>query len=429
MKSKILFLSSMICVCSIATAMASECTGDNCYEPEPVYETEQTEYSWFDYGAPATEYKPIVLGTVKTSSASSKLTPMRNVKLLSIKPVPADERAPLWDGTNGEYHPRTYPKTVSWKNGVPLWDDSISNYQKKDFRDWMLSDLPELYLREPDNPNDIELVELYNDTMDEAAATRARIEDLLTPQRPSENLWLDGAPAVVAEQPCDTPVAPTFAPNPKYVAQDLSVPIRAAFGDDGCPFETETECNIWRRKPIIRETVSPRSPKIRADKMYELLSSANCNGELDANSAAAAPLVERYKMLMSSARACCIEGMKYSLKNAGASDGLIYKFMSDDANFYNIGERCLMMSDVELDEKYPESATAAVIADVRNGCLCRGRQWFTAMLAPFVEAWNASPEFAQSPFYWTYRDGLNREVTVSINDDVQNVLNQIAVCP
>ena len=88
-----------------------------------------------------------------------------------------------------------------------------------------------------------------------------------------------------------------------------------------------------------------------------------------------------------------------------------------------------MMSDVELDEKYPESATAAVIADVRNGCPCRGRQWFTAMLAPFVEAWNASPEFAQSPFYWTYRDGLNREVTVSINDDVQNVLNQIAVCP
>lgn len=428
MKAKILFLSSMVCVCSMATAVASECTGDACYEPEPVYETTDTEYSWFDYDAPDTPATPIVEYDTMAVETTSNLTPMRNVKLLSIKPAPIDNRAPLWDGTNGKYKSRTYPKTVSWKNGVPIWDDSISNYEKKDFRDWMLSDLPELYLRESD---DTELVELYNDTMNDAAETRARIEELLNPQKPSGNLWLDTPTTEIvdASAPCDTPAQPTFAPDPKYVAQDMSAPIRTAFGDDGCPFETETECNIWRRKPIIRETVSPRSPKIRTDKMYELLSAANCNGELDANSPAAAPLVERYKMLMNSARACCIEGMKYSLRNAGASDGLIYKFMSDDANFYNIGNRCLMMNDTELDEKYPETATAAVIADVRNGCLCRGRQWFTAMLAPFVDAWRASPEFANSPFYWTYRDGLNREITVSINDDVQNVLDQIAVCP
>ncbi|MBO4700906.1 MAG: hypothetical protein J5620_04130 [Alphaproteobacteria bacterium] len=412
MRTKILFLSSMVCVCSMAAAVASECSGDACYEPETVYEyTDDTEYSWFDGDA----------NVANVEYRQSNVMPMRNVKLLSIKPAPIDDRAPVWDGTNGKYKPRTYPKTVSWKNGVPLWDDSISDYRTKDFRDWMLTDMPELYLRES---GDAELVELYNDTMNDAATTRARIEELLSPNRPVGNLWLDGAPT----EPCDT-VETSFAPDPKYTAQDMSTPIRTAFGDDGCPFETETECNIWRRKPIIRETVSPRSPKIRADKMYEILSSANCNGELDANSAAAAPLVERYKMLMNSARACCVEGMKYSLRKAGASDGLIYKFMSDDANFYNIGERCLMMNDTELDEKYPETATAAVIADVRNGCLCRGRQWFTAMLAPFVEAWNASPEFAQSPFYWTYTDGLNRQITVSINDDVQNVLNQIAVCP
>lgn len=388
-------------MCSMAAAVASECSGDDCYEPEPIYESELQEYSWFDFDAPDApimDYEPIM-------AAPSNVEPMRNVKLLSIKPAPIDNRAPLWDGTHGRYKSHRAPKTVSWKNGVPLWDDSISDYRAKDFRDWMLSDLPEVYLREPDDP---ELVELYNDTMNDAAETRARIEELLTPARPSG---------------C------TMTPDPKYTAQDMSEPIRTAFGDDGCPFETETECNIWRRKPIIRETVSPRSPKIRADKMSEMLASANCNGELDANSPAAAPLVERYKMLMNSARACCTEGMKYSLRMAGASAGLIYKFMSDDANFYNIGERCLMMSDDELDTRYPETATATAIADVRNGCLCRGRQWFTAMLAPFVDAWNASPEFAASPFYWTYTDGLNRSVTVSINDDVQNVLNQISVCP
>ena len=416
----------MICLCGMATAVASECSGDDCYEPEPVYETTDTEYSWFDYGAPDTEftpvaeYEPVSMVTSQTVDYSSNLTPMRNVKLLSIKPAPIDNRAPLWDGTDGKYKPQPAPKTVSWKNGVPIWDDSISNYQKKDFRDWMLSDLPELYLRES---GDVELVEMYNDTMNDAAETRARIEELLTPNKPSENLWSDTSCGTIME------TETTFIPDPKYTAQDISAPIRTAFGNDGCPFETETECNIWRRKPIIRETVSPRSPKIRDDKMYELLSAANCNGELDANSTAAAPLLDRYKMLMKSARACCIEGMAYSLRNAGASDGLIYKFMSDDANFYNIGNRCLMMNDTELDEKYPETATAAVIADVRNGCLCRGRQWFTAMLAPFVDAWNASPDFAASKFYWTYTDGLNRSVTVSINDDVQNVLEQIAVCP
>lgn len=393
MKNRILFLSSALCVCGMTAAIASECSGNECYGEIP-----NTEYSVVEY----TDESDVMF------DYAPDVTPMASVKLLSVKPVPVDNRAPIWDGTSEKSKPITkYTKTVSWKNGVPLWDDSISDYRTKDFRDWMLNDLPMVYLYDS---NDTELVDLYNDTMSDAAITRARIEEILSPNRPSENLWGNS---------CDA----------RYTAQDMSKPIRAAFGDDGCPFETETECDIWRRKPIFREYVSPRSPKIRQDKMYQLLSSVECNGDLEANSPAAAPLLERYKMLMQSARACCTEGMKYSLKTAGASDGLIYKFMADDANFYNIGDRCLMTTDAELDEKYPETATAAVIGDVRNGCLCRGRQWFTAMLAPFVDAWRASPEFAQSKFYWTYTDGLNRRVTVSINDDVQNVLDQIAACP
>jgi hypothetical protein len=132
---------------------------------------------------------------------------------------------------------------------------------------------------------------------------------------------------------------------------------------------------------------------------------------------------------MRSANACCTDGLVYSLKNAGASEGLIYKFMADDANFYGFGSRCLMMTDEELDTKYPNTATAAVAADVRNGCLCRGRQWFAAMLAPFQQAYAAAPEFADQKFYYTYTDGLQRQTTVSINNDVQNVLKQLELCP
>ena len=73
--------------------------------------------------------------------------------------------------------------------------------------------------------------------------------------------------------------------------------------------------------------------------------------------------------------------------------------------------------------------TAVVAADVRNGCLCRGRQWFKAMLAPFEQAYNALPEFKDTEFYYTYTDGLKREITVSVNNDVQNVLKQLEQCP
>lgn len=406
MKTKLLFLSSMICVCGIMGAYASDCVGEGCDDAP------RKAYIFEGYSMKCTECEDTDVTEIET--VESKLVPMRNAKLLSIKPAPIDDRPPLWDGTSGKFSPDAYPKTVSWRDGVPIWDDSISNYKKKDFRDWMLKQLPEIYVRDS---GDTELVELYNDTMNDAADTRARIEELLSPSRPSEDLWEEDTDNA---KPC----------NVAYTAQDLTETVAATFGNtDGCPFETETECNIWRRKPIIRENVSPRSPKIRNDKMYDFISEIGCSGEIDANSPTAAPLIERYKMLMNSARACCTEGMIYSLRKAGASDGLVYKFMSDDANFYNIGGRCLMTTDYEIDAQYPETATASVIADVRNGCLCRGREWFRAMLAPFVDAWNASPEFEASPFLWTYTDGLQRQITVSINNDVRNVLNQLDVCP
>ncbi len=442
MKVKIFILPLLMCAAAAGGARASETEyewDDMVVVDEPATNVEYSETEYIsvpDEPVAAYEYndnigKTVVSHSVENDgrvvdSVSSDLIPMRNVKLLSIKPAPIDNRPPVWDGTDGNYKPRTYVKTVDWRNGVPIWDDSISDYNAKDFRDWMLKRMPELYIRDS---NDTELVDLYNATMEDVATTNARIEELLGNNKADVggcNVEPDVSLTAMFPAPCDA----------RYAAQDLTVPVQTAFGvgnpaniGDGCPFDTETECNIWRRKPIIRETVSPRSPRIRDVNMAEIIFTFNQMGGLNANSATAMPLLDRYKMLMRSASACCTEGMKYELTQAGASNELIYKFLADDANFYNIGGRCLMMTDAELDVKYPETATAAAIADVRNGCLCRGRQWFTAMLAPFVDLWNMSPEFEASPFYWTYVDGLQREVTVSINDDVHNVLNQIATCP
>lgn len=409
MKTKKYAFASLLMICGMAPALASDCTGAECDFMENMYA--DTDYVAEPAGyiapTPIAEYEqPVEYYTVTP-------IPMRSIKTLSIKPVPEDTRPALWDGSHEKSTSHKYDKTVDWRDGVPIWDDSIAHYRRKDFSDWFLEPLPEVYLREADADP---AIDLYNQNMADAAATRARVDELLEPNRPVFNLWTDD----------DCP----YAPLSKYTAQDMTEIVNIAFGQsDGCPFDSETECEIWRRKPIVRETVSPRSPTIRADKLDAFVSAASCNANISATDPVAAPLLDRYKMLMRSANACCTDGLVYSLKRAGASDGLIYKFMSDDANFYGFGSRCLMMTDAELDEKYPNTATAAVTADVRNGCLCRGRQWFAAMLAPFQQVYAAAPEFANQKFYYTYTDGLQRQVTVSVNNDVQNVLKQLELCP
>lgn len=433
MKMRTVTFTSLLILCGAIPALASDCTGDGCNFEEIIYEAEVRDPAPMGIVAPA----PIPAAAQYAEPPQyiyATPIPMRSIKTLSVKPVPEDRRPKLWDGTIGKYQARRADKTVDWRDGVPIWDDSIVNYQSKDFTDWYLEPTPEVYLREVDIPaapfmatpadmptesESVDIMELYSQNMADAAATRARVEELLSPNKPCTNLWTDDAPTTAM------PV-----PKPEYVAQDMTEVVQIAFGrNDGCPFESETECEIWRRKPIVRETLSPRSPKIRTESLDTFISAARCNKSITATDPASAPLLDRYKMLMRSAQACCTDGMAYSLKQAGATDGLVYKFMADDANFYGFGSRCLMMTDQELDTKYPNTATAAVAADVRNGCLCRGRQWFQAMLAPFQQAYAAAPEFAQQKFYYTYTDGLQREVTVSVNNDVQNVLNQLALCP
>lgn len=446
MKTTNLFFWSLATILAITSAHASDCTDAGCDVAPLVFE----EFEWIESEAPAAtiimatadepENTPVptwldsdpVAAELPKADVAPAQDVMVQAKLLTIKAVPEDTRPQLWDGTNGEYDGTDATQTVDWKDGVPIWDDSIASYKYKDFSDWFLKPTPEIYLREisPEEENSINPQELYLSTMEDAAATRERVEELLSPKKPNGNLWFENI------ELSDTNITgePQKKVAPEYVAQDLTEIVQKTFtdnkpDDDGCPFDSFTECEIWRRKPIVRETVSPRSAKLRDANVADFLNVLNCDINTNANHQAAAPLLDRYKMLMRSANACCTDGMAYKLKQAGASDGLVYKFLVDDANFYGIGARCLMMTDYDLDTKYPNTATAVVAADVRNGCLCRGRQWFYAMLAPFQQVYQLMPEFKNAPFNYTYKDGLQREITVSINNDVQNVLKQLEQCP
>ncbi len=470
MKTRILIFSSLLCLCAANTVSASDCSDAGC-------NVDVLTYDGFEWVAPAASNTAAVqpslaLNDVVDETANRTVifatptyipepptwmesdpnasimpvaqnlpAPVRNVdvKVLSIKPVPEDTRSALWDGVHGKYTGPDADKTVDWRDGIPIWDETINDYRYKDFSDWFLQTSPEIYVRHVDPASPIAMtsetidpIALYQQNMEDAAATRARVEELLAPRKPSTDLWFANSGAKSAEPETQLRLP---APRPEYTAQDMTNVVQETFGttvvvwEDGCPFETETECQIWRRKPIVRETVSPRSPKLRDAKVGEFVHAADCNKHITANDPAAAPLLDRYKMLMRSAQACCTDGMAYALKQAGASDGLVYKFLSDDANFYGFGSRCLMMTDHDLDTQYPNTATAVVAADVRNGCLCRGRQWFQAMLAPFQQVYSAVPEFKDTQFNYTYKDGLQREITVSVNNDVQNVLKQLEQCP
>lgn len=172
----------------------------------------------------------------------------------------------------------------------------------------------------------------------------------------------------------------------------------------GCPFQTLWECTIWKKKPTVMETIALPARHIKKNDNYQ-----------DA-------LVKRYHALMQASRVCCTAGMESKLRDAGATPGLIYKFMVDDANFYGFGDRCLMTSDEKLEQGYSETATAAAVSDVRDTCLCQRRDYFYALLAPF-------DDFPDEEYEYSYHDGLKREIKVSVSEDVRFIKEQLKRCP
>ena len=202
MKTRTFIFSSLLCLCGAFSAQASDCQGGGCDIEPLVFE----EFEWIQGDAmPNT----LVIGTpmqmpepptwmetdprVATMPMAQNLPrPVRNVdvKLLTIKPVPEDGRPPLWDGVYGKYTGPDAEKTVDWKDGVPIWDESINSYRYKDFSDWFLTASPEIYLRSSGDATtavtnavatpDADLVAMYQQNMEDAETTMARVEELLS---------------------------------------------------------------------------------------------------------------------------------------------------------------------------------------------------------------------------------------------------------
>lgn len=199
--------------------------------------------------------------------------------------------------------------------------------------------------------------------------------------------------------------------------------------DYNCPFDTEEECDVWYKKPVYNETVSPRAPHLNTLRVDDILYAININSNYCANDDVFKPLVDRYMMLMRASKACCTEGIVYKMRQNKIKDSKIYEFLKDDANRFAVTQRCMITPNDGIYEKYSNDVTGEMVADVRNACLCKNREWFESLLTPFKDIYYRAPQFETNSFDYTYTDSMNRQITVSINTDVQNTLEMLEACP
>ena len=199
--------------------------------------------------------------------------------------------------------------------------------------------------------------------------------------------------------------------------------------DYNCPFNSASECAVWYKKPVHKTALLPRAPHLNDVRTDEILYAIYSDYDVTANDEAMSPLLERYKILMRASHACCGEGIIHKMRENGASDSEVYEFLKDDANYFAITERCMVMNDDEFQRSYSNGVTGKMAIEVRNACLCKNRQWFETLLQPFYDVYYRAPMFEDRPFVYNYIDGMQRDVTVYINDEVHTTMGLLGACP
>lgn len=230
--------------------------------------------------------------------------------------------------------------------------------------------------------------------------------DILLPAEPMGSLWVDDD-----------------------FSYDIAANEDICFNDYNCPFDTEIECKVWATKPVHNESVAPRAAHLNPVKTDGILATLTFMGTIDANDELAEPLLERYQILMRASNACCVEGIIHKMLANGANNKKIYNFLQQDASDFIVGSRCLVMQDGDIARNYSYGVTGNMVETVRNTCLCKNKQWFDSLLQPFFDLYQLAPDFQYMPFYYTYLDNFQRETTVSVNADVQTVMEMLQYCP
>lgn len=386
MKTKNCIFSSLLCLCGILPALASDCVGPDC-DIEPMNGEELVIVSEDD------------MENIEELNLDDHRTKAIILAVPEIEEEPEPEVT--WMDSDPDVRKMPYPEHFQ----IPM-----RMYQAATGD----GEMPEILMHNVkfgEYTADVAPLGVYQKNLNDIIMTLSKTDEILRNARPDDNLTVLN---IVNVQPEDK-----VAENTKILELEY----------DGCPFETIEECKIWRRKPIFSESVAPRSKKIRKTSLYKFLDAAKCNINITGNHKYAKPLMDRYHALMRASQKCCTEGLIHSIRRNGESDAMVYKFLFDDANFHGFGERCVMMSDADLDTEYPEMVTPEMLKYVRDECLCKNREWFIGILSPFEQAYKAMPEFKYADFHYVYTDDLGRTYETSVNAEVQDILNRLEMCP
>lgn len=200
-------------------------------------------------------------------------------------------------------------------------------------------------------------------------------------------------------------------------------------GYNNCPFKTAEECAVWYKKPAFKTSLHPRAPHLNEFRIDEVLYAIYSNYDVTANKKTMSPLLDRYLVLMRASRACCSEGIIHKMRETGADDAAVYQFLKDNANYFAVAQRCMVMNDDEFESSYSNGVTGKMAIEVRNACLCKNRQWFETLLQPFYDVYSRAPMFEERPFPFNYKDDMQRDITVYVNDEVHTTMGLLNACP
>ena len=194
-----------------------------------------------------------------------------------------------------------------------------------------------------------------------------------------------------------------------------------------CPFDTDTECKIWKEKPTVNEAVNTEHPVISTAQINNFIS-ASMNKDSDSLNDAAKPFIDNYKLISKYSAVCCTDGMLHAMKSSGASNNDMYNFLVSDINSHNLTSKCLMTDENYFNENKINNNIKNISFDIKTGCICNNKKLFNSLIKPFEMVYSSNPEFKDTEFNYEYTDSFNHKISTDINSDINEISKQLETC-
>ncbi|MDR0319288.1 MAG: hypothetical protein LBH81_00925 [Rickettsiales bacterium] len=190
-------------------------------------------------------------------------------------------------------------------------------------------------------------------------------------------------------------------------------------GRGRCPHGTQKECAVWNKKPPVRATTQIRGHGVDQRQMCIIITELKNRRSLPVGSESGRVLIGAHRNLLTAGKKCCTNSLGNALRDMGASQLDVRAVMSDDENVFHFTDRCLVMSDEEIQTISGGGQLAAAMTTAQQTCFSGASGInFKKMLTPFMQLFNTAPELRQLPLDYDYTAPNGNTTRVSITHDV-----------